>query len=186
MIWGMSQWFKMANRHAVATTLPGEDRVVKRPSPRYKLGLGGSYVLFEEMPEEGFTIFKSLVSEGCKGLVVTRSYPEKLVLRHKLKDVEVFWLSRSKNVGSFSPTELGTILGEIKDFMQRNPKTVILLDGIEYLCVQNDFPRVLKFLSSLSDEVSLKKGRFIISVSPGTLNPEERALLAREFSELKG
>ena len=69
--------------------------------------------------------------------------------------------------------------------MKRSQKPVILLDGIEYPCVQNDFPRVLKFLQGLSDEVSLKKGRFIISVSPGTLNTEERALLAREFSELK-
>jgi len=101
-----------------------------------------------------------------------------------LGGIPVIWLSRSKNKHSVSPTNLGAIVEEIKEFMSKQKESIIMFDGLEYLAIHNEFDRVLKFLHSLQDEVAVHNSRMVTSLNPSTLGKKDIALLSKEMKVL--
>ncbi|MEW5759987.1 MAG: DUF835 domain-containing protein, partial [Candidatus Thermoplasmatota archaeon] len=68
----------------------------------------------------------------------------------------------------------------LREFMGTNERSVILLAGIEYLIVENDFGTLLRFIQSMKEYVSLRNARMIIPVDPTTLEEKEIVFLERE------
>jgi len=60
-------------------------------------------------------------------------------------------------------------------------KSVILLDGLEYIISNNSFDAVKKMITLVKDKISEGESCLIVSVDPGTLSPEHMAQLKAEF-----
>jgi hypothetical protein len=182
--------FRIYSRGKPKTSNPEipEVKLKKIPTPKFKLMAGGIYLVLERTEEEadqGFKIFKDILRSGdSKGLLISRTYPEKILKKLKLGKIPVLWLSRSDKKNSISPTNLGAILEELKDFAKRNENSIIMFDGLEYLTVHNKFERVLKFIHSLEDEIAVHGSRLIISLNPTTLPNKKVALLSKEMKVL--
>ncbi len=183
------RWLRVYSRGQPSSSKPKqpEIKLKKIPTPKFKLMVGGTYLVFERTEKElgqGFKIFKDILRTGTPGLVITRTFPEKIQKKYTLSNTPVIWLSRSKNKHSIAPTNLGTIVEEIKDFAAVHKNSIIMFDGLEYLTVHNDFGRVLKFLHSLEDEIAVHESRLVISLNPTTLNDKKIALLSKEMKVL--
>ena len=61
-------------------------------------------------------------------------------------------------------------------------KTVIFLEGIEYLVLENDFNAVLKTLNQVCDIAVNSDSKVFISVDPVALNQKEIAMIERTCS----
>jgi hypothetical protein len=148
---------------------------------------GSSYLLLEERSIESFKLFSSYISRDNKGLLITRIFPAKVRKQYNLgHSTPILWLSRTQEGKAINPTSLGTILEEVTEFIKKNRKTLVLLDGLEYLIIENDFERVLKFINSLEDEIALHNSRLLVSVNPKVLDPEKKALLEKTSKVLVG
>ena len=162
-------------------------KLKKIPTPKYKLMVGGTYLVFERTEEEkgeAFKIFKDILRTGSSGLVVSRTFPEKVLKRFDLGELPVIWLSRSKNENAIQPTNLGAMVEEIKEFTTKNTDAIVMFDGLEYLTVHNEFDRVLKLLHSLEDEIAVHEARLLISLNPSTLSNKQVALITKEMKVL--
>ncbi len=156
-----------------------------RPIPRHvPLERGSSYLLPDEKPDRAFQILASEIAHGGKALVIARLYPDEVRKRYGLKDVPVLWLSRGYGKETVNPTNLGALVQDIERFMSGKEDSVVLLDGLEYLLVQNDPQKVVKFIQVLVDSASVHRSKLLVSFDVKAVSEAVRALITRDLQSI--
>ena len=139
---------------------------------------GNVYIIEALSITKGLTIVNELTADGTKAMCILRSFPGNY--QDGLNTtVTPVWLTKHEagKVGPYqvlSPSDLGQIVTEIRDFLREGEGRVVLLEGIEYLIVQNDVNGVLKFLQTMMDQAVTLQGILLMVVYPNAL--EERVL----------
>ncbi|MDI6887915.1 MAG: DUF835 domain-containing protein [Candidatus Thermoplasmatota archaeon] len=141
-----------------------------------------SYLIEEEEPVTSYQLFSKLL-EQCEGLCITRQPIDKIAEKYGSK-FELYWLTKLKAPKVLDPVDLEKLMALLENFLEQGRK-VIMLDGIEYLIVQNNYKTILKFVQSLNSVVALKSSVLIIPINPTALEPRELALLEREMKVIK-
>jgi hypothetical protein len=116
-----------------------------------------------------------------QGMIISRVYPERLLKKYLLDDSTLLWLSYEKTDSSIDPSSLDKLEYLIYDFVSANKGSIVLLDGMEYLILQNTFEETLKFLQSLSDHIILNGAILIIPLNPASLDEKQLSLIEREL-----
>jgi hypothetical protein len=182
------RWYRVySHKHESAKDKEPEVTIKKIPSPKFKLMVGGTYLYLERTQKDygqGFKIFNDILRSGEPGLVITRTIPEKIKQKYNLTNTHIIWLTRSKKKDTITPTNLGNMIEEVKEYTSHKKNSIIIFDGLEYLIVHNDFERVLKFIHSLRDEIAVNDARLIISLNPKTISKNQIALLTKEIKVL--
>ncbi len=147
---------------------------------------GRSYLIKEDRPAAAFRLFARFLGGRSRGLVITRTNPKRLRENFNPPAGRVLWLTDRE--GSSEETiapALERLVYEIEDFMSKNPRGAVLLDGIEYLVSNNSFDAVLKFVRRLLDTVSESHYAFVISLGSATLKDQELKTLEREMEVIE-
>jgi len=162
----------------------------------------GVYLIEEEKPGPAFGLFSELVTlplnpnaeiptrgESAtetleylipKGLVVTREFPETIRKSHNLHVTPIIWLTETPGEMRVAPTSLAVLTDTVVRFMENNPNSIVLIEGIEYIMTFNDFKKVLKSLDSLNETTWVTKNRLLLTVDPRAFEDRELALLERD------
>jgi hypothetical protein len=154
--------------------------------PKYDLLPGACYISRERKSERAFEIFTDLVTHGLQGLCVSRLKPEAVRERYGLRLTPIVWLTQNAEAGEkcITPTDMPRVHFVISDFLDKAEKSVILLDGIEYIVTHNSFPSALKLVQLLNDRVMMHQSRLIVPVDPVAVGEKELALLERDMRPL--
>jgi len=148
----------------------------------YDLPRGYSYLVEERTPSLCFDVFKDLVTHGNQGLCITRTMPEKVRSRHGLEKTPIIWLTRVANSqDTVRPYPVGKISETVQIFISAGKNTVVLLDGVEYLIMHNDFKTVLTSLQDLNEYIAQNDSILILPVDAEAMEPKQFALLRREL-----
>ena len=139
--------------------------------------MGISYMMKGRNTNLSYEIFSQLVSEK-RGLIITRVYPPRLPLQSPFSG-EVFWLTFIDKSNTIHPTNLNKLGFTITSFIINHKKAVVLLDGIEYLFLQNGFEKILNFLLFITDRISQYDAILLIPAYPKALSEKEMMLLER-------
>ena len=100
----------------------------------------------------------------------------------KERGIPHLWLSKVESENSIDPLRLPAILHNLVSKADEN--TVVIIDGLEYLILENGFNSVLKFLTALKDHLLMKGATLIVFITPDTLENSQLSLMKREFKEL--
>jgi len=152
------------------------------------LNIGYSYLIEEERGENSFKIFSCLIRDkDFTGLCFTRTNPRKLREKFNLEDIQMMWLTDqdSEKETVVSPSLEG-IIYIIEEFIDMGNKTILLIDGMEYLIGNNGFNPVLRFIRRLIDKISETETVLLITISPDTMDERELKLLEREMEPITG
>lgn len=149
--------------------------------PPVKMEPGLSYLLPAEKPNDAFRILTRELRKGASGLVLTRLHPEEVRMRFNIGSSTVYWLSRAFTKESVNPTNLGGLADEIAIFVEKEKNAVVLLDGVEYLIVQNDLQTVVRFISTVRDCIAVHRARMLIPFNLQSVDESGRALLTRDL-----
>lgn len=149
------------------------------PGERFPIERGFVYLVKEKRPGIAFAMFKEAVDHGAKGMVITREHPNRLKQTHEFEATRILWLTRRVGEDHIDPTELTRLSMTISKFIEGMPKSVVLVEGLEYLITQNDFETVLRFVNHMHDFVLAHDCAVIIVLDPRVLNTRELALLER-------
>ncbi|KYK27541.1 MAG: DUF835 domain-containing protein [Theionarchaea archaeon] len=143
---------------------------------------GTSYVLKTKDSRKAYETYRELKEKHSReGMVVSRVFPDRLSRRYGLKGTAFLWLSYEKTENSIDPSDLEKLEFLIHDFISSHKGAVVLLDGVEYLILQNSFESALKFLQSLNDRIILNMAALIIPLDPASVEKKELSLLEREL-----
>lgn len=156
-------------------TSAGSSAVTSGVEPRP----GNVYLVEERRPKTSYEIFDQAVSSGFNGLVVTRDYPKKLMSEKDLGTSRVIWLTNLVGEARVNPTAIGILMGQIRNFIETQGRTAVILDGLEYLVSLNTYDRMLQFMHQLKDVVVTNECVFVVPVDPRTTSQRELALLER-------
>jgi CheY-like chemotaxis protein/DNA-binding transcriptional ArsR family regulator len=111
--------------------------------------LGGSIEAGEE--EDGFELFKNLLTHGSSGLCITKQDPDVIRDKYGLDDTLVTPLQG-----------LDELKFDINSFIENNESAAILVDGIEQLITTNSIEEAKKVISELNDSLSGGNSRLIV------------------------
>jgi PAS domain S-box-containing protein len=152
---------------------------------KYRLESGESYLVESAQPTEAFDIFRDAVTHGIQGFSICRMHPKKVRRRFDLKKTPILWLSTIEGEDSVDPKDLAKINHMLNEFLKRASDCILLLEGLEYLIIQNNFEKVVKALHSLNDYVTVSNSRLLVPVNPKTLSEKELSILEKEFMVFK-
>ena len=142
--------------------------------------IGTSYIVKEERPHLSYKVFSELARKNDKGLIISRVHPHRVAKQYGISS-EILWLSTIDAKGSIEPTQLSKLAFIINHYVKTNKGCPILIDGLEYLILQNGFETVLKFIYSIADYISIHKGVLLLPLSPNTLSTSQVKMLEREL-----
>src|SRR3990170_5655456 len=147
---------------------------------------GVCYLVKEKKPELSFRLFDILLGQRLPGLCITRQYPERVRRERGLADVRVIWLSHTPGEDYHNPTAIGTLAKVIQKFIEDHAgEGVVLLEGLEYLIINNGFLQPLMFVEHVNEFVMQRRATLLLPVSPDTLEEKELALLERNVEVLE-
>ncbi len=153
--------------------------------PTQLLKLSESYLIKEEKPTICFEIFNQAESSKFKCLCISRTHPQQLREKYNMNPDKLLWLTDSDSTKEeiIGPT-LESLMFQIEEFIKNNPKSILVLDGLEYLISKNDFNPVLNFARQLKDKVSESQTITILPISPGAIDEKQVKLIERELEVL--
>lgn len=144
-----------------------------------ELEAGRSYLVKERKPGKAWSHFAHTLDNGYEGLYVTRQHPNHVEKRHGPKTLKVVWLSTTLGRDYVDPHNLGALANMINAFTESPRRTIILLDGLEYLMINNDYNRIIKFIEYLHEIVMQKQCIFILSVDDRAFDTKQMAFVER-------
>ncbi|UCE80309.1 MAG: DUF835 domain-containing protein [Methanobacteriota archaeon] len=168
------------------------DAATEKPAATPEIIPGWSYLLREERPGRSFALFSTILSQGGKGLCISRTHPDTLKQKYGF-EAESLWLTKTeaaqgakkaKHMEFVSPNNLARLASAVREFLSQNKNGAVIIEGLEYLNTQNDFKSVLKFVQLINEQVVLDKGYLMIPVDGATMDPKERSLIEREMSQV--
>jgi len=153
----------------------------RKTAMKYELRKGFGYVVKELKPEKSFEMFVDQVTHNIQGLCITREHPQVLRKKWGLEKTPIIWLSNQVGKVYVNPTNIGILSDTIIRFIEKSGDSVVLIDGIEFLVVNNDYEKVLRMIHHVAEATMEYKSRLIISVDPRTLDTRQMALLERNM-----
>lgn len=178
----------------------GESYLIKEPKPERSFEIFANMVkgICEDCPQKGAFPCENIGCNECtfscpckqcgharaQGLCFTRDRPDGFREKYLLQTTPIFWISKY-GAGSVNPTNLEIMAGMINEFMRMSKNPIILLDGIEFLCIMNGFITVFKFLHDVRDRIILNKAILILPLDPAALDEKEVALIERNMKPVE-
>jgi CheY-like chemotaxis protein len=148
---------------------------------KYSIRKGFGYVVKERKPVRSFEMFVDQVTHNIQGLCVTRQHPEMIRTKWDLEKTPIIWLSNKVGEVYVNPTNISILSDTVVRFVEKSDDSIVLIDGIEFLIVNNDFAKVLRMIHHVTEAVMESKSRLLISVDPRALELREMALLERNM-----
>jgi two-component system cell cycle response regulator len=146
------------------------------------LAPGACYLIKEKKPDLSYRLFSMLTRDGTPGIIITRQYPERVRRERGIQGRRIVWLSHTPGEDYHNPTAIGSLAKLISSFVEEGQGTsVVLLDGIEYLSINNGFLQTLMFVEHVNEFVMQRRAVVIIPVSSDALEEKELALLERNL-----
>jgi hypothetical protein len=142
---------------------------------------GKTYLFHGKDVTRTHNIFRGLVEEHGSGLLISRVHPQRLHPSIPEAGAECIWLSKTPTKRGVSPSNTTMILHEVTTFVKDNERTVVCLDGLEYLLVHNPLDEVVGFVNELTDMVQVDDFVMMIHVDPYALDDATLAKLSRNM-----
>lgn len=153
----------------------------KAPVPRTsspQLEAGRSYLFESKGPEGMYNALLNRMVEGLPALIISRTHPDQLRSRYELTRTPFLWLAETPGPNNVHPGNLQMLTHMTTEFLKKGP-SLVAIDGLEYLLVNNDITRVLKFLGQLRDMAVVEGAILLVTVDPLALSERQRAILER-------
>ncbi len=152
-----------------------------------KVADGYNYLVVDNDHTTAFKMFVSLLKNGGTGLSISTTFPDKLKKEHDMEKADVIWLTDTTvaDKKTINPHRLEfEMMRMYAAFVKSSPKSAIILDGFEYLVVENGFDKVFKFIKKINDLSSVNNATLIVPIGTSSLEPDQLGTLKKEFDKV--
>ena len=143
------------------------------------LEFGGVY-LAKNNVEKAFDIFVDGILGGLDGLCITRTFPPKVRSKYGLEKTPIVWLTAEKVNGQVTVNSLQDLSILIRDFLENNRRSIVFLDGAEYLITNYGFESFIRFLQLNRSRFEQKESVLIVPILEEAMDAKHVRLIERE------
>ncbi len=140
-----------------------------------------SYLIEDYSTGTALDIFKDLLKMKYKGLFIGREKKEQIKKIFNKKSPHTIRFSSIKDIEYPTINTPEELYQQIKDFLHKNNQTVILIDRLDYLIINNSFELVMKTLYKINDLVENNKSIMLVNINISYLNNNQTALIRQEI-----
>ncbi len=170
-------------RYRMFVVTPQKEEAMGVPR-RFELKTGHAYAIRERRPRLAFLAVAEAVRLGSLGLVITRRTPTEVRDDYDLPATPILWLTSAVGQNRVPPTNPELLERLVREFVASQPKTVVVLEGIEYLSNYLEAARVVRLLNTIRDLATAGEGVLLASADPAALDEATAGVLDREFEAL--
>jgi len=152
-------------------------KVSKPPEVSISLEEGEMYISKNTNVENIINIFNDKVENGFKGLIISRQPVSDF--ENLVSNGTVFCLTSIKGEDNVPPDNIAEIIKKIDGIINHNEKSIIILDGIEYVFRVNKKEESIRFLDYLHDKINASKGLLLITNNEPIYDAEIAAILQK-------
>ena len=150
---------------------------------------GYNYLIVDDNASVAYEEYKTILQKDVPGLCISTTFPEKLRKEFDIGESDMFWLSDTvsdPSVKTIDPKRLDfEMMRAVSNFFKEIPRGVLMIDGIEFLVVENGFDRVLRFVKKINDLASVSDATIFVPLTPSSLGRDEFAMLRKEFDKVQ-
>ena len=175
---------KSLKNECIGTLLIGND-ITKEVELHKKLLIGNSYIIKDKNNKSAIDLLIDLAIEDFKGLIITRGNPtfiKRLIPDTKNLKIALLTSENQKNYRNIS--DLINLEKIIKNFSEKNRKSIILLDGVHYLTTRFSFEKFIEVLYKIIDSITKNKSILFIRIDPSTITSYQLAIFENELQIL--
>jgi PAS domain S-box-containing protein len=156
------------------------DERMKNHLMKFNIGEGKIYLITESTPILSANVIKDLLTAGYKALIISRT-PENDYRKALKGNYDFLWLAENSK-GDFSTSNYNELESMIQEFP---PKSVILIERIDYLIQMNGFEKTLNFIYKLREIAYMTALIIIISVDVRTMGEHKLLLIEKETNKIE-
>jgi two-component system cell cycle response regulator len=162
----------------------GEDELSDNKYIELEPGL--IYYVDDKNTDDTYRMFANMVKSGIPGLCITRQNPERIRNIYGLLKTPFIWLTKNQGNGQpcIDSTELYKLQPTISNFIEKVDSSVVLLDGLEYLGLDNDIKSVIKIVEEVNDSVMNSNSSMVIHFDSLTLEQKDFRLMTRWMNHI--
>lgn len=142
---------------------------------------GLAFLIEEKRPKLSLELCEKIAEDGSNLMLVSRDPPSQVTDGTVLEPKTSIWLTYMVGKDRMNPTSIGILMGEIKKFLEQNDRSIVMIDGLEYLISINTFDRMFQFIHQIRDVIVMSGAKMIIPIDTRTLGDREIALLERNL-----
>lgn len=147
--------------------------------------MGTTYLIEEEKPIKGFAYLLELKKNENPILCISKQLPEIVRRKYEIDDAIIVWLSTKLGREHIDPRNLGKLTAMIHQFVEDHEGSIVFLDGLESLMINNNFMEAARFLEVINESVMLHSSLLIVSINPNAFDKRELSLLERHVEVIR-
>jgi len=144
---------------------------------------GGVY-LAKNNVENAFDVFVDGILGGLDGLCITRAFPPKVRRKYGLEKTPIVWLTTEKVNGQVAVNSLQDLSILIWNFLEKTKRSIVFLDGVEYLITNHGFESFIRFLQLNRSRFEQKESILVIPIMEDAMDAKHVRLIERESIHL--
>jgi len=118
--------------------------------------------------------------------VITRRHPDRVRREIGVGEARIVWLSKNTAPDAINPAPLDALNSVIVEFIEAHAGAgVIVLEGTEYLVINNGFDQTRRFIQHTREFVAERKAILLVPLDPDAFSPEERGVIERVATMIK-
>ncbi len=146
---------------------------------------GHAYLISESNPNNALKLASKLSDIEHKLMIISRIPGSRINKEFEIDIESCFWLTeKSQGEEQIIGPQLEILYSEIKDFFEKTPRSVVVLDGFEFLYAIHGRDRTLDFLRRLVDVSTTSDDLALIPINLEAFDSRSRALIKRELDHL--
>lgn len=148
---------------------------------------GLKHLIYEARANFTYELFAEFLKAGTAGLCITTTLPRKLHKEYGLQNAEIIWITDMEGVtGALDPKEMNSeMLARVKEFIEENKESVVLIDDLSYLILENGYKEVEKFLNNLDRASKKHNSTLMVPINLDSVTDEIASALKKKFDQVK-
>ena len=147
---------------------------------------GHAYLISDGNPSNSFKLASKLSNIEHQLMIISRIPNKRISEEYNLPINMCYWLTeKTTKEGQTIGPQLELLHSNIKEFFADNPRSVVVLDGFEFLYAIHGRDRTLDFLRRLVDIATTCDDLAFIPINLDAFDTRSRALIKRELDLLK-
>src|SRR5512137_2794738 len=129
---------------------------------------GMKHLIYEVRTTVTYELFSEMVHNGIPGLCFTTTAPQRLAKEYKMSEAKIYLVSECENIkGVIHPKSLeGRMIDVIQRFVKDHHESIILIDDIEDLIMENGYEPVEKFVTKIGKLTKEKNSTLLVPINP--------------------
>lgn len=148
----------------------------------------GQIVLFNDISKKTFDYASKFIEQNMPALILTRQNPDYLRNKYGFKaETKIYWLTKVKtHYDTIDPSNIENVIYMLNEFIKtsinNDRKSIIVIDGMEYLVLNTSFIKTMHSFQLIKDYASSSKTLILVPIIDTIFSEKELGMLRQEFS----